>query len=433
MRQIIFLFVAIFFLVSNYTAQSILSLKQKCQSYLDLNNQLSSKVKFFPDKIVFYNSKGTDELVIYQNEIYIIGKMLESQSNQQLQDFFIYKKIRNLTKKEKDSILINLDENTSVTKKNALPLSGIRIAIDPGHFSADLNTALVEQRSLNFTYNNHGKTDTIKLIEGYLTFLTAEILGEKLKALGAEVFITRKSANSTAFGISFNSWYLKRKNKVLDSLLLTHQIDNKKYTQLKTCSKQKFFQLFFREYELLERARIINNFNPHLSVIIHYNVDENNNPWKQPTENNYSMCFIGGAFLEDDLDKIENKIHFLRLLLTDHIEKSEKISGYAMYHFENNLNVLSANASHANYLKKYCIPTKNKGVYCRNLLLTRYISSPLVYGESMCQDNIYECLSFSKNDYTVGNKKIPYRIYQVADSYYKSILEYFDINLYHKN
>ena len=71
---------------------------------------------------------------------------------------------------------------------------------------------------------------------------------------------------------------------------------------------------FFRDFDLNNRAKIMNDFFPHASLIIHYNVDEKNNPWKQTTKKNYTMAFIGGAFTRDNLTNYENKIHSLHFI-----------------------------------------------------------------------------------------------------------------------
>jgi len=64
------------------------------------------------------------------------------------------------------------------------------------------------------------------------------------------------------------------------------------------------------------------------------------------------------------------------------------------------------------------------GVYCRNLQLTRYIHSPLVYGETLYQDNINECIMLNQERDKTKNK----RIQQVADAYFQGILDYVNKN-----
>ncbi len=419
-------FVLVFLLLLyNLYSQDIAFFKQKFNKYLNLNRELDSIVFFYPDKIVIKDKNKREELTIYTDEIPTISKLLESEKLGVLEKFFSEKQNRKLSKREKDSILISIDEIYSFNKKKHLPLSGIRIAIDPGHFGYNYYTAKIEQRFLQFTHLSTNKQDTNVLYEGKLTYLTAIILANKLQNEGAEILITRNKLHHTAFGISYEEWLQKRKTKVLDSLYQSKELSRNKYQKLKTCSPQQFFNLFFKEHELLQRARIINNFNPHLTIIIHYNVDEKNNPWDKPTSNNYSMCFISGAFEQSDMDKMVNKIHFLRLLFTPQIENSEKISTYTMQHFEQQLSVSAAKREDAQYLQTVCIPTKQSGVYCRNLLLTRYIISPLVYGESMCQDNIAEYKNLSDYSYEYHVIKVPKRVYEVADAYFQSTLNYF--------
>lgn len=422
--QIICFSLILTFLSNSIFPQEISFYKDRFDKYLNLQHQLDNIVLFYPDKIIL-KSKDNNDWIIYKNEIPTISALLEAEPLETIVNFFQNKKSSHLSKHTLDSILITINEVHDRNKKNHLPLSGIRIAIDPGHFAGDLNTAIIEQRLLRFKHPLNEKTDTIILIEGQLTYQTAQILAKKLQEEGADVFITRTHINNTAFGISFNEWFSTKKHQVLDSLYNIKELSKEKYLKLKTCSKQQFFNLFFREYELLQRVKLINSFNPHLTVIIHYNVDEKNNPWNKATINNYSMCFIGGAFEENDLDKPVNKVHFLRLLLTNQIENSKKISYYTIQNFENNLQVSAAKTKDAKYLQSVCIPSEKPGVYCRNLLLTRYIISPLVYGESMCQDNYTECQLLSQANFEYKGLKVPYRIYEVANAYFNAIMMYF--------
>ena len=190
-------------------SQDIQTYKEKFDKYLNLNHSLDSIVFFYSDKIIIKDKKAREDIVIYKDEIPVIAKLLEAEKLEQLERFFITKKARVLSNREKDSILISIDEIYSFHKKSHLPLSGIRIAIDPGHFANDIKTAKVEQRLLYFTIQKGNKKDTVKLLEGQLTYWTAVILADKLKQQGAEVLITRPNENACAFGISFQEWMKK--------------------------------------------------------------------------------------------------------------------------------------------------------------------------------------------------------------------------------
>jgi N-acetylmuramoyl-L-alanine amidase len=189
-------------------------------------------------------------------------------------------------------------------------------------------------------------------------------------------------------------------------------------------NEHDFFWDFFRDHDLQNRANKANDFNPHLTIIIHFNVDEKNNPWTCTSKKNYTMAFIGGAFTASDLAKEESKIHFLRLLLTDQLNASQKLAGQTVVNFNKNLNVPIARAASAEYLQQSCLTTSSPGVYCRNLVLCRKINSPLVYGESLYQDNENECRELMKEDLEVYGVKTNKRIEQVAKSYYEAILNF---------
>ena len=91
-----------------------------------------------------------------------------------------------------------------------------------------------------------------------------------------------------------------------------------------------------------------------------------------------------------------------------------------MKSFENELKVPTATFRDAKYLIEGCLPAEANGVYCRNLQLTRYVHSPIVYGETLYQDNINECKLLSAETDKTKNK----RLQQVADAYFKGILNY---------
>lgn len=269
------------------------------------------------------------------------------------------------------------------------------------------------------------KKDTITLVEGQLTFLTAQVLMKMLEEQGAKVIMSRTKENTTSFNQTYAEWYKHRRNKVLDSLKAVKELNEDKYKILKQFPKEKLFWAFFRDYELMQRADKINSFYPHVCVIIHYNVDDKNSPWTSASPRNNSMCFIGGAFGVKDLAKTANKLHFVRLLLGKQIQQSEVMGKYTMNSFEKNLRITRAKQSDTEYLKKHTLNTSCEGLFCRNLILTRCINAPLVYGESLYQDNNKECLMLNTTNYNDYGVKTSERVYQVAKSYYEAIMSYF--------
>ena len=139
-----------------------------------------------------------------------------------------------------------------------------------------------------------------------------------------------------------------------------------------------------------------------------------------PGTKNYNMTFIGGAFMPGDLSSQEKRFEFLRMIATTDIEKSIQLSGSVTEKFESILKVKTAGPTDAKYLREGCLTTEKKGVYGRNLQLTRYIHGPLVYGETLYQDNINECKALNKESDKTKNE----RIKEVAEAYYLGIKDY---------
>lgn len=414
-------------------SQTVATCKERFNKYLNLRGALNTSVIFEKNAIHILNEKGKKEFTIYENEIPVLAKYFETFSIEDQARLFLAKGNERFPKKQLDSITLKVDSalmtkaemaNAKKTKYHK-PLSGARIAIDPGHFSSNIIDSKVEGKFLNFVNQYTGSPDTVKIVEGQLTFLTAQLLKSMLEEQGAKVLLSRPAQNSTAFNVPYHYWYSKRKNTVLDSLREIKELNSETYRSLMNQSKEMFFWTFFRDYELVARATKINAFNPDVTVIIHYNVDEKNAPWGKASRKDLTMCFIGGAFVRSDLKKINNRLHFIRLLLSDQVERSESLSHYTVDEMSQNLKIDKARPTDAEYLSEKGIRSSQDGVFCRNLILTRYINSTLVYGESLYQDNQNECSWLSSCNYVAYGYKIPERIHQVAKSYFDAIMKYY--------
>ncbi len=406
------------------TAQTTADLKKKFDTYLSFNGSLNSYVSFNTNSVSILNA-GTPEFTVFADEIPTFALILKNIKPAEFIAIYNRKQNKHLSQKQLDSLKNKYSGNTKSAYKQPA-LKGKRIALDPGHFAGDMQTARVEQKFIEFqpsAFNN--LKDTVRFNEGSLTYQTAEILRQRLLEQGAIVMVTRPKQNYTAFQITYDEWITKRKKTVLDSLLKENVIDAKRYTKLMNFGKDKLFWEFFRDFELMERSRIINEFKPDATLIIHYNVDEKNTDWLSPSTKNFTMAFIGGGMTGDNFSKPINKVHFLRLLLTDELTESEKLSSLTVNQFSKKLSIPVAQKNDADYLRDNCMKTPSNGVFCRNLALCRTINSVLVYGECLYQDNVKECVNLTKCDYEVQGQKVPKRIYEVSDCYYNAINDYF--------
>jgi N-acetylmuramoyl-L-alanine amidase len=312
------------------------------------------------------------------------------------------------------------------------PLAGMKIALDPGHVANDTALGHIEQKfiSMNVPAQSFDTRDSVPVAfaEGQLTWQTAAILAEKLRNAGAEVILTRPGAGITAFGKTFEQWKEDDYLRTLDSLLIVdprnQNLLDLKSGKMKT--DRSIFRFVFRDAELRKRSEIINAFDPDLTVVIHYNVDEANAPWSHPSTKNYCMLFVPGSFEAGELNTPEERYDFLRLLLTDDLEQSIEASNLVGIQFKKILDVPLASESDASYLSTSCKAVYRQGVFARNLSMTRLIQSPVVYGETLYQDNRYEAKKLSDRSLTdsLTQLKTSKRVMEVADAYYEGILSW---------
>ncbi|MEH0154627.1 N-acetylmuramoyl-L-alanine amidase [Limibacter armeniacum] len=297
------------------------------------------------------------------------------------------------------------------------PLSGIRIAIDPGHIAGDMGMAKAEGRFIEMQH----KGEKIQLMEGDLTLSTAYLLRDSLEKQGAEVFISRNGPNHGANGLSYQNW----KKSKLKLELREKGMNGDQIKHLFSRSPEyKIYRDHFLHKDLETRAEKINYFKPDLTVIIHFNADDKNYGWKKPSQRNFGMVFVPGSFLKYELRLPRDRFDFVRTLISEQVKESAELSALVMRQFEKQLQVPAVLPSEEPlYLQKLAIRLED-GVYARNLRLCRLINTPICYGEPLLQDNEKELHALKNND--LQNGVISKRIVDVANSYYKGILQYFE-------
>ncbi len=295
--------------------------------------------------------------------------------------------------------------------KTLLPLKGWRIALDPGHFAENMETAMMEGKYIKMDLTEGTK---IRFFESELAWFTARILADELEALGAKILLSRDNYKHTAFDETYMDWYKK--------FIQTAREAGK--AEAKLTPQQAFYQ-HFRKIEFEERAEKINQFRPHLTLIIHYNVDATNTKWAKPTPRNNSMAFAGGAFMANELDKTEARFHLLRLLLTDALEQSVGLSKDLLVSLEDSLGIKPIPEPNEQFfLKDNCLKSEAQGVYFRNLTLARKVIGKLSYLEPLYQDNQTEVKKLNTRDFDYKGQALPRRIYEVALAYKAGILAY---------
>lgn len=159
--------------------------------------------------------------------------------------------------------------------KRALPLSGLKIALDPGHIGGDY--AALEERE-----HRWGKT---VIREGTMTLRTAEMLSPLLEDLGASVTLVRsKLAPVTG----------KQAEDFADP------------------------RLFYRTSEIRARARLVNqSIQPDLVICLHFNGSSS----PVPESNQHFHIILNGTYAGEELAHEDERFQMLQRLLSATIQE----------------------------------------------------------------------------------------------------------------
>lgn len=326
-----------------------------------------------------FQGKLDRETISHRLEFLVKDKELEDYFSLRDDLFIIYDSSRN------EEFRLQLGNRTQNRIDKRANLKGAKIAIDPGHLGGPY--AKLEGRFID--------TGDQKFDEGTLNYLTALQLKELLENEGVEVLLTKDGIGRGAYEIDVEQW-------------------------LEENTRKPSFRDTYNRLDLQARADKINAFKPDLTVIIHYNAE------LQPlSDKNYNMVFIPGAFRNKELSTKEDRLQFLRLLLSFDLEDSLQFSRLVMDQLTQELGVPPVTENdHVDYLETSAIKM-SPGVYARNLFLTRNVLSPLCYGETLIQNNKQELLRLSNTDGAIAGIPCPSRIKRVANAYFKAINDYF--------
>ncbi|MGZ3713553.1 MAG: N-acetylmuramoyl-L-alanine amidase, partial [Bdellovibrionota bacterium] len=230
-------------------------------------------------------------------------------------------------------------------KGSARPLAGLRIALDPGHIGGKGWDELTGK----YIIDSKGG----RLSEGIMAQEVALLLEQDLKKMGAEVLLTKRT--------------LEPVSKQDFKLYKGHESD------------------FFLGPELDDRAVMIRAFNPHLTLILHF---DENTPGGDPNIDhekkrcNFTMAYVPGGFVGNDLKETSNREFFKKIANEPEAWKqSLELSKAITSQIHSDLDIPLNNQGGGNTL------LVTPGVFARNLRLQRqlagYVSS---YLELLCYE-----------------------------------------------
>lgn len=311
----------------------------------------------------------------------------------------------------------------------AEPLKGLRIALDPGHMGGKF----WDQKTGKYVRTKDGYVS-----EGVIALQTCLLLGEELKKLGAEVLLTRDELDAVAEE-KLEQYVIKPYAELevlnntdspwFDALLASQPLGPKllaaaaKNAQIKNLySQSQRDKYFIFRVDLSARARKINAFKPHLTLVVHFDASHGDRTYNGA---NIVRGYVAGNFMNGEVASRETRFQALSSALNGHrfVESSvftaAVVGGIAE---ATGIKVLRSP-------EDYQAIKVGDGVYARNLALNRLVSEGVMtYVEVMHYDHTPEFRRLAVNDrhVTINGKKIDYssRLDDIVDGFKKGILDY---------
>ena len=300
------------------------------------------------------------------------------------------------------------------------PLSGLRIALDPGHLGGEW--AKMEERWFQVD-------STQPVQEGDLTLKVARLLAPRLRELGAKVFFVRNSSEPVTAKRPDDFRDLARKVLIRNGVPQPRAdvLDPHDPEKEQTVRWQSEI-LFYRYSEIRRRAALVNfKLHPDLVLCLHFNAEgwgDPNNPML--TDINHLHLLVNGSYLQQELEFDDERFEMIRRLLS------------RAYHEELPLaDTIAGTMARETQLSPYQYPTTNSTtkvgasgyVYARNLLATRLYRCPVVYCEPYVMNSKDAFARIKTGDYegtrnvNGSERKSIFREY--ADSVTDGLVEYY--------
>ncbi len=292
-------------------------------------------------------------------------------TNREPQKFFTLRFAKNDTSRNPVPRLWHPARSLSHAKADK-PLSGLRIALDPGHLGG--KWARMEERWFQV-----GNTQPVQ--EGDLILKVARLLAPRLRELGAKVSFVRDRNEPITAKRPDDFRELARK------ILIKNGVPQPRIEGLDPNDPEKEQTirwqseiLFYRYSEIRRRAALVNfKLHPDLVLCLHFNAEgwgDPNNPTL--TDINHLHLLVNGSYLEEELEFDDERFEMIRRLLSRAYDEELPLA-----------DTVAGAMARETQLPPYQYPTTNSTtkvgtsgyVYARNLLATRLYRCPVVYCE----------------------------------------------------
>jgi hypothetical protein len=300
------------------------------------------------------------------------------------------------------------------------PLSGLRIALDPGHLGG--NWAKMEERWFQV-----GSSQPVQ--EGDLTLKVARLLAPRLQELGAKIFFVRNSNEPVTVKRPDDFRELARKILIKNGVPQPRAdvLDPNDPEKEQTIRWQSEI-LFYRYSEIRRRAALVNfRLHPDLVLCLHFNAEGWGDPGNPTlTDTNHLHLLVNGSYLQQELEFDDERFEMIRRLLSRAYNEELPLA-----------DTIATAMARETQLPPYEYPTTNSTtkvgasgyVYARNLLATRLYRCPVVYCEPYVMNSKDAFARIQAGDYEGTHnvngweRKSIFREY--ADSVADGLIEYY--------
>jgi hypothetical protein len=250
-------------------------------------------------------------------------------------------------------------------------LSNVRLVLDPGHIGG--KWGLMEERSF-------AQAGDKPVQEGDMTLLVCQLAAKKLRALGADVRLTRESAApASPANVDALRPQGRKELELLGVTEFRENYDGPRDPQKPQTVQWQAEKLFYRVAEIRERAKLVNEtLKPDLVVCVHFNADD----WIDPeapvfTERNDLHTLIHGAMSASELRFDDQRFEMLQKLLTGaHLEELRAATAV------NDSLVKATGLPPFTYTTGNAVRVNaNEFLWARNLLANRLFNCPVIFLE----------------------------------------------------
>jgi N-acetylmuramoyl-L-alanine amidase len=256
------------------------------------------------------------------------------------------------------------------------PLSGLKIAIDPGHIGGEW--AKIEERW--FVIGSEKP-----VCEGDMTLHVAQLLKPRLEALGATVSLVRDKAEPVT--------------AIRPTSLLTLAQESSPQEKSPATLQKLADRLFYRTAEIHARAEIVNQtLKPDLVLCLHFNAEAWGDP-NAPTliDRSHLHLLLNGAYTDDELQLADQRFALLHKLLQRTHEEEVRVGSSVAATFAQ-ISGLPPYTYHADS-KKVRPVAHIPYLWVRNLLANRLYDCPVIFMEPYVMNSTIDYARIQAGDY----------------------------------